>query len=604
MRLPTRHRAVLAGASALVLLAAPSSAQDSQGQQDIVVTGSREQPSKWREAETDHVIVLSDGSERELARIAHNLEKLHFLLSGLLGRLDQPDDTIKLRVTLVGDTAEFDAMDLRNLRAQPGPFAPAFAVQRYYDPREDGAILASTRYDQKATLTQGVSLASIGSLLAATMPPAPGGPSGGATAPNAASAAQTTNFGSIDPLSVTANSEEVNVSAEGRIYAGYAQHYLLTYFPAAYPRWYVDGFGEIFATLVAREDGVLEYGRPPSGVRQVLDHYATLPVSELLAGNSERRKDFAARWTPFHAWALTHMLFFSDERRPQLRAYLKAVADGLPPARAAQAFGDPKRLQREFVGYGQRKVPYDRITYPAERAGEPIVHQLTRGEAAFLKGRIELGSRVELPPAPSPGTDAKTAAQMERARRDAIATRDKWLGGLREDASRFPRNLEAQLLLAEAECRSGNDAECGAAADRALAVAPANADALTWKGIALTRQAVAGSAAERPARLKAARAAIARANRSDTEDPLPLIAYYRSFADAGEAAPDVAVAGLRKAVESVPAAPGPRLLLGEALVKRGELEAARKALRPVADGAYDSPERTRARILLGENAAG
>jgi cytochrome c-type biogenesis protein CcmH/NrfG len=583
----------------LALLPLEARAQTVPAEQDsgIVVLGSREAPSDWREAETDHVVVLSDGNERELVRIARNLERLHFLLSVLLGRIDKPDETVKLRVTLVGDSAEFDAMDLRNLRSKPGPFAAAFPVTRYYDPREDGAILASTRIDQNALLGDGVSMASLGSLLAATVPATPTGQGGGGV-PSAAALSQATSFGSNDPLAVSINTVKVPLPAEGRIYAGYAQHFLLTYFPAAYPRWYVDGFGELFSTLVAREDGVLEYGRAPEGIRRVLDRYPGVRIADVLTGKALTDKGFAARWTPFHAWALTHMLFVNDERRGQLRAYLRAIAGGTPPEQAVQAFGDLGELQRAFVRYGERKVWYDRLTYPADRVAEPIVHQLTKGQAAFLKGRLELGSRVELPEAAAPGTDPKRAAEIERARRRAIAARDDWLADLRKDAARYPTNVEAQLLLAEAECRSDDSAQCLTAADRALALAPGHVDALTWKGVALTQQAIAGPTVDRKARLKAARALIARANRTDTENLLPLLAYYRSFADAGETPPDLAVEGLEKVVETVPAAPGPRLLLAEALAQRGNADAARKALRPVVAGAYDSPERTKAAAIV------
>lgn len=591
-------RALGCAAAALVATAGPAFAQAAPDQ-GIVVTGTRAQLSDWREAETEHVVVLSDGPERELVRIAHNLEKLHFLLSLLLQRTDRPDETRKLRVTLVGDTAEFDAMDLHNLRAAPGPYAPAFRVQRYYDPREDGAVMASTRIDQSATLEQGVSIASIAPLLAATMPQPPGDAGGGGVMPSASGMAQT-SFGSSVDLGVQVNSVSVPVSAEGRVYAGYAQHFLLTHFPAPYPRWYVDGFGELFATLVARDDGVLEYGRPPEGIRRVLDHYRSVPVADVLTGRAVEEKDLAGRWTPFHAWALTHMLFFDDARRPQLRAYLLALANGAAPAEAVAAFGDLDALQRDYVRYGNRKVSYDRVTFPAERAQEPMVRRLTRGEAAFLKGRIELGSRTETPAAAAAGLQGKEADRAERERRDALAACDRWLRELREDAARYPADRGAQLLLAEAECRSGNADACLAAADRALALAPESSDALSWKGIAQVQQALAGPPALRQAQLRAARATIARANRLDTENPLPLLAYYRSFADAGETPPAIAVAGLRKVVDATPSSPGPRVMLGEALVRSGQTDAAKTVLLPVARGAYASPERARALSLLAQ----
>ncbi len=82
---------------------------------------------------------------------------------------------------------------------------------------------------------------------------------------------------------------------------------------------------------------------------------------------------------------------------------------------------------------------------------------------------------------------------------------------------------------------------------------------------------------ERKRATKAARAEIARANRADPDNPLPLLAYYRSLAEAGEAPPDIAIEGLMKVVDTVPTAPGPRLLLG-GLVRRGNTAAARRAL--------------------------
>ena len=128
--------------------ASPSPAQHP----DVVVTGTRAQPSGWREASTQHVVVLSDGSEAELVRLTRNLERLHFLLSGLLGRPYQPDDLVRIHITLIGDVAEFDSMDLANKRWQQGPFNDLFQITRYYDPREDGAVMATTRVDQRTVI--------------------------------------------------------------------------------------------------------------------------------------------------------------------------------------------------------------------------------------------------------------------------------------------------------------------------------------------------------------------------------------------------------------------------------------------------------------------
>ena len=75
-----------------------------------------------------------------------------------------------------------------------------------------------------------------------------------------------------------------------------------------------------------------------------------------------------------------------------------------------------------------------------------------------------------------------------------VALCNEVLAELRQDASRYATEPELQLLLAEAECRSGNNAECIAATDRTLGLAPQSSPALAWKGLALARQATVAMA--------------------------------------------------------------------------------------------------------------
>ncbi len=588
---------LLATAQAAAQSAPPPPSQDKWG---ITVTGSHAngsgkpiQMSDWRVAETEHVLVYGKEEER-VTQLAHNLEKEHFLLSILFNRVDVPDDTIKLRVVLIGDSADFDSMKLGNLRWQQGPYPRAFPEQLYYDPRDDGAVLATTHTDQRIILQQSSGKPSkkdhdpdaignnLGPTLTMSTPNAPTDPSG------------------FDRTLFTTNEIAFTMPAEGRVYASYARHYLQTYFPAAYPRWYLDGFGEIFATMTAKDDGKVEYGAAPEGYLQLLNFYSSngYPIRHLLDGAYLHPDRTLPHWTPYHAWALVHLLFFSEEWKKPLHNYLAAVARGADPQQAAAALGDISKLQHELAGYRGRKVPFERMTYPPDRAQPPVVRKLTENEAIILRGRLELGARVDLPPPPPPGADPDTIATMNQARHDAIARRDDWLRDMRASAAKYPGELAQQLLLTEAECRTGNHAECLAAADRALALSPENPSALTWKGIAMVQLAITGPATDRPARLAEARAVIVRANRADTEAPLPLIAYYRSYADAGEPAPDIAVLGLIKASETVPSAPSIRLMLGEELARRGDAGDAAKALRPVADGAYDSPEKAQAIAVL------
>lgn len=604
----TRLLFLAAAASALFPWSAGAQSAQQPGvtSPDVIVRGVRNKPSGWREAETTHVIVLSDGSESELVRLTRNLERLHFLLSGLLNRTDKPDDTVKIRITLIGDVAEFNDMDLQNKRWQQGPFNDMFQISRYYDPREDGAVMATTRVDQRTVIehtaatperVQGV----LSSVFAnSNADPMQRAELEGAVVGDFATAGM---VGSHD-LTVTFGEHAIEVPAESLLYSGYAQHYLLTYFPAAYPRWYLDGFGEIFASFATKGDSTLEFGRSPKGTEAVLEQFGSFPLEDIFNDKYLTEKPRKTNWTPIHAWLLTHFLMFSDTRRPQLRAYLTARNSGADAATAAAVFGDQKQLARELRAYYSARKPYEQVTYPAGQADAPTVRRLSQSEAAFIKGRLELGARILVPAPPSPGMDPQQAKFVTRAREEALKQRDQWLARLRQDANHWSGELSAQLLLAEAECRSNNAAECLAAAERAQALAPADPRSLVWKGTAMVQLAATAPASEREARLVAARKVITAANHADLEAIQPLLAYYASYEVNGEKPPVNAIDGLQKAVGEVPNAPATRLKLATALADRGQTEIARMVIMPVASGPYDSPERPAALALIGRTGTG
>lgn len=551
------------------------------GDQTITVTGARPRQAKvelsdWRMAETPHVVVFSQGDEKKLRDTAHNLEKLHFLLSALFKRVDKPDDTIKVAVTMIGDVGEFEQLRLTDRRWQYGPFPDAFAKTIYFEPREEGSVLATTE--------EGVNLVLQPSFSRPTSRNCKGDDEAVINSVSFSPTIGSDGSENYDGLVAQLPLNEIAVcqSAQSRLYAAFAQNYLMTYFPAAYPRWFMQGFGELFSTLIAEKDYV-DYGQRPDGYFKVLDRYGDYPVKDVLNGRYLSGEGRA--WTPFHAWRLVHFFYFSDTWKPRLDKYLADIAAGVDPRRAASAFGEPRALQRAVTLFRGSKAPYDRLTFPAERAPEPAIRRLTRAEAGLIRGRLELGARIEVPD-----------AGPERDR--ALARRTAWLDRLRGNATRFPDLIENQLLLAEAECRAGNPEQCLAAADRAIAQAPTDTRALVWKGTALTRIAARAPAAERPQKLAEARSFLVRANRLDPEGILPLIAYYDSFAVAGDPATDAAVGGLYKVVQSAPAATTSRLALGKELLERNLKDDARGTLLPVARGPFDTPERPAAATLL------
>lgn len=592
----------LTGAAPVAGQTVPERARAAASGPDVVVQGVRTRLSNWREAETSHVVVLSDGSEADLVRVTRNLERLHFLLSGLLGRNAAADPTIKLRVTLIGDVPMFQAMDLRNRRWQQGPFADLFSTLRYYDPRETGAVMATTRVDQRTVIErQMLDARSVQTMLSdPSLRARPGGADPASQA--ALSSAAIGDFAmsgmsGASGLTTSFGENAIPVTADSLLYAGYAQHYLQTYFPAAYPRWYLDGFAQVFSTLEVKGDHVLEYGRSPKGTSAVLRAFGSYPIRDVLDDRYLEQSPRKTGWTPIHAWMLTHFLLFSDTRRPQLRQYLALRAGGADAATAAKAFGDQQALAQELRRYFGARKAFETVTYAPSLIEQPIVHRLTEGEAAFVQGQLELGSRVEIPTMPA-DAPPEAARAIAKAQGEAIKARDSWLIRLRRDAAKWPGEYGAQLLLAEAECRSGHADECLEAASHAVTLAPQDADARAWVGMARVMQASAQSEPTRTATLAEARKAIAAANHLDPRAVAPLLSYYRSYAGVGQAAPDNAIDGLQAALTAVPNAPSTRVDLAEALAAKGGTTVARRIAMPVAKGAYDSPERPRALALV------
>jgi hypothetical protein len=591
----TRALAALATTAVLVMAAAPPRAAPAPAvaEPPILVTGQRLKPgatpipmSGWRMAETQHVLVYSKGSDKEVSQTALRLERLHFLLSMLLNRVDQPDETIKLVVYLIGDGADFDQLRLGHARWQESPYPRAFPTALYYDPRDDGAVIATAAVPLKIVLQPGTDLASFDQVqpdpATGQMGHSLGGPSGAVEG------------------GVKANEKSYGGAPEARLYAGFARHFLLTYFPAAYPRWYLEGFGEIFGTMNADADGAIEYGRAPEGYWDTVQYFGGYRLKDVLSGRYLTEKKSQTGWTPYHAWALAHLLFFSEEWKAPLHRYLAAVASGKAPDVAENALGDTARLQREWSVYHGRKVPFEVLTYPKGRFDPPLVRRLNIEEADYVQARLVLGARVEIPSGAALGAPAAEVAAREEARRNALERRADWLTDLRRAAAAEPDKLSRQLLLAEGACRSGETRLCASAAGAALAAAPDNRRTLQWNGVGALETALAAPPGLRGEALAEARRAIVKANRADTEATVPLMAYYASYADAGEAAPAPAVAGLLKAEDSVPAAPAVAVRVGEALIAHGDKKGARKALMPVARGAYDSPEREQARALLAK----
>ena len=536
-------------------LAAPVAAQTNEG--EVVVIAATDAKSDWLRAETRHLVVTSNGSRDQLVRVTRRLEQLHRLMSRIYRAGERRDDTLRLQVVLLSEDRSVGAFDRQPAFNEEGPYAAGFAPRRHYDPRDDGELLVVVRKDQVLDLNT----------------PRRFNDDCDTYLANAGPDAGTCMKSLPQYLPVTR-------PWEATLYSAFAQRFLLTYLPAPYPRWYLDGVGAMFSTIAERRHDVIDYAQAPGGHRDIYRSYGVIKVPDILQGSYLTGSDGKTAWTPYHAWLMAHFFLFSDAGRKwatPFQAYMLAVRQGRPLAAAAAAFTDMKGLQQAVIRHAEANEAYaPTAPTPLAPEDEPLVTALSATSAALVEAQVAIGS----------------------------GSADRWLPRVQAILGRLPQDAATLTFSAEAECRANHAAECLSAATAALDRSPDDIVALTWKGVALTDLAIAGPAAGRADALATARRALEQATARDRRAPMPAIAYFQSFTKAGERVPAPAMLGMVQVIQAIPAAPGPRLYLGEELLRQGQAETARRLLFTTVNSPYDSPERRAARQLLGTSATG
>jgi tetratricopeptide (TPR) repeat protein len=339
----------------------------------------------------------------------------------------------------------------------------------------------------------------------------------------------------------------------------YAHHFLLSSSAFPSPRWFGEGGAEFFASADFDKDGGIGIGLPAIHRANELAYGRNVPVAELVDTVASEKLTWGT-YDAFYgkSWLLYHYLVFTPSRSGQLRAYLRAMAGGKTSLQAAQdAFGDLDQLETDLQAYrGQRTLLSMRLRPDQVTIGPVAIRRLSPGEAAMMP--VQIRSRR--------GVTREQAVEL--------------LAEAREIAARYPADAAVLAALAEAEFDAGNDAEAIAAADRALALDPNQVNAYVQKGFALFR--LASAAEDKNAAYRQAVAPFLALNRLENDHPLPLVYYFRSFAERGAPAPEQAVRGLERASELAPFDLDLRLNLAAYQLRTGDLAAARGNMVPIA----------------------
>ena len=353
----------------------------------------------------------------------------------------------------------------------------------------------------------------------------------------------------------------------------YSHHFMLEYFPATYPGWYVEGFAELIGSSKLMDDGRIGYGTPARtrGHDIAVDW---VPLQELMTNESVKYID-----TYGQGWALTHFLTFDKKRSAQFRQYLAQLTAGKSFAEAAKVFGDLDELDHEARRYVTAgSFQYRPVKVEIEQPVVTSTQPMSAGEVALIPQVIAYDD------------DDLREIKKEGVRQHETARRQRNLEKVRQIVSQYPNDAFALRFLAEAEFASGNYAESQAAADRLLTVQPNTVEGLARKSLAMSMLGVGNRAAG-----EEARALAVKANGLDHDDPLPLLAYYVSFHEAGQKAPKLAVDGLMQAVSTLPGNTNAREMLVDELAAEHRWAEAMAWLAPIANNPHDSPLRDAAR---------
>ena len=329
------------------------------------------------------------------------------------------------------------------------------------------------------------------------------------------------------------------LGADVILFHEYTHHFMLRNFPVAYPAWFTEGFAEYLSTTDFTKEGNPRIGLPANHRAYGLVLETPIPARRLLTANvSDISADDVDKFYG-RAWLLTHYLNAEPDRKAKLSEYLGAINAGKSSLDAATtSFGDLTALDKELAKYlGKSTIPVSKlltvIPPPADleiTLLDPVSAQLVPLRLAYLQARDQ--------------QDEKKTDESKKGVTQVIVAVQKIVAA-------NPQSADALLLLAQAQSASSDDAAAEKAVDAALALDPKLTRALLLKGQIRSRDNLRKDRVTAET-WKTTRAWFIKANRTDTNDPLPLFAFYRSWRDEGVEPSATSFRGMERAFEMVP----------------------------------------------------
>lgn len=337
----------------------------------------------------------------------------------------------------------------------------------------------------------------------------------------------------------------------------YVHHFMMRYYPNAYPAWLVEGYAEYYMTADLGQERMTVGGFNSGRARTLTRPGGWIPMEDVLGKSGRQLKKDEGGAFYAQSWLLTHYIVSDPDRYRKLKPYLEAARSTHDPVGAWKTvYGDePAELGRKLKNYMEKPIAAGAL--PRRPGGDPniMITSLSPGaDDLLLEGqRLKLG----VPEADRPG----------------------FLANVRKRAARQPNDRFSQLILARAETRYGDRAAGEATLNALLTADPKDLDALVVLGESRLAAGKADPAA-RAAAFGDAGKLFARAFRIDPDDPVVL----RGFADSQALKPvDENIVNVRlKALQVAPQVGVYRLEAAKALLAIKDRDVARAVLAPLA----------------------
>jgi hypothetical protein len=368
--------------------------------------------------------------------------------------------------------------------------------------------------------------------------------------------------------------DEFDLGAQEILFHEYSHHFMLHHFPAAYPAWYIEGFAEFFSAIKFPKDGAIEFGNIPMYRAPGLVYASPYPLKLLLARTTGKLGAMEGDRYYGTAWLLTHYFQYRPDRRAEISRYLMDIAKGVPDMKLDSYFaGGIDGLEKDLRAYMRKPLAASRLAPQSRTIAEITISPVDPAQGALIDDELRLMRKAK----PEELTDI--------------------LSSVRQTAAKYPGSAYALAVLAEAEAAAEQKDAALADADRAIAIDPALSRAYSTRARLLLNTANESGKGED---WGAARTAIVKANRADTEDPVPLHLYYRYNVLKGGPVPEVAIDGLYKAFQLLPQHDDYRVALSHALAGQGKYAAASRLLNPLAYSPHASESRDAALQLKAQ----